>query len=82
MMLLTKLNLVNKDCHTKAVLSKEIVAIDPWSVIMVTKMSYDDGVLEGSKVYIAEGVGAINVEEVLTDVVHIVEQEIKSDADI
>jgi hypothetical protein len=75
MILLTALNLENKDCHTRTVHSEEIIAIDAFSVIMVRKMMYDDNQQEGSQVTLAEGI-ELNVKELLTDIVRAVELEV------
>lgn len=60
----------------KPSLEEEIVAIDPWSVVMVRKTTYNGGT-EGSLVHISEGVGVIQVCEAMTDVIRMVEMDIK-----
>lgn len=60
----------------KPSLEEEIVAIDPWSVVMVRKTTYNGGT-EGSLVHISEGVGVIQVCEAMTDVVRMVELDMK-----
>lgn len=79
MILLTQFELTNLPTEIPSQRDEgdNIIGIDAWSVITVEKLMYNGG-SEGSKVFIGDGRGYINVRELMTDVIHMIEME-KSD---